>query len=174
MKVERRCETVTETWRPVVDLPGYEVSSCGRVRHGNHQMRCYTHNRGYLVMATTIGKGPDRRTIKRYVHRLVLEAFVGKSRPGEEARHLNSDCRDNRLANLCWGTPAENSADMVKAGRQSMGESRPCAKLNDEAVRSIRLRWHPRASRKALAAEYGVSGSTIYNVTSGRRWCHVQ
>jgi hypothetical protein len=48
-----------------------------------------------------------------FVHKIVLETFVGKCPDGYEARHLNSNCKDNRLENLCWGTKEENTQDRI-------------------------------------------------------------
>jgi hypothetical protein len=51
--------------------------------------------------------------------RIVLEAFVGPAPilpSGQPAlvRHLNDFPWDNRLANLAWGTTAENAKDAVR------------------------------------------------------------
>lgn len=56
----------------------------------------------------------DKKAHPMYVHRLILEAFVGRRPPGMEARHLNGVPTDNRLANLCWGTHSENEADKAR------------------------------------------------------------
>ena len=40
--------------------------------------------------------------VRRRVHVLVLEAFVGAKPPGKVARHLNGDVCDNRIENLAW------------------------------------------------------------------------
>lgn len=47
--------------------------------------------------------------VKRYVHELVLETFVGPRPEGHQVRHHpNPDRRNNKLSNLRWGTPAQN------------------------------------------------------------------
>ena len=56
----------------------------------------------------------DEGRCHEYVHRLVLETFVGPRPDGMEARHLNGDCQDNRVENLIWGTPLENGADKIR------------------------------------------------------------
>lgn len=71
-----------------------------------------TSARGYLV----VDGGKWRKGVAVYVHRLVLEAFVGPKPEGAVTRHLNGDPTDNRLANLAYGTPAENGADMRRHG----------------------------------------------------------
>jgi len=45
------------------------------------------------------------------VHRLVLETFLGTCPEGWESRHLNGNPLDNRIDNLAWGTPQQNSND---------------------------------------------------------------
>lgn len=52
----------------------------------------------------------------RQVHQLVMLAFVGPCPPGMEVRHLDSNPRNNVLANLAYGTRAENARDRVLNG----------------------------------------------------------
>lgn len=65
-------------------------------------------NLPYIQAALYDGKG---NVCMRYVHNLMLEAYVGPRPAAHEARHLNSDSLDNALTNLAWGTRAENAAD---------------------------------------------------------------
>jgi HNH endonuclease len=51
------------------------------------------------------------RTISVYVHKLVLEAFVGPAPEGMLCRHENDVKSDNNLKNLSWGTPLDNAYD---------------------------------------------------------------
>lgn len=74
-------------------------------------------------------KGVTRRF---YVHRLVLEAFVGPASEGTECRHLNGNPADNRLENLIWGSRSENIRD-----RQSHG-----VKLNQNQGKTHCIRGH--------------------------------
>jgi hypothetical protein len=55
----------------------------------------------------------DNQYVRRDVHRLILETFVGPRPPGKQCRHLNGDSLDNRLENLAWGTFHENFADRL-------------------------------------------------------------
>jgi hypothetical protein len=54
------------------------------------------------------------------VHKLVMEAFVGPCPPGKQCLHRDGNGLNNRLENLRWGTPEENTQDMIKHGRQYM------------------------------------------------------
>lgn len=72
---------------------------------------------------------------------------------------------------LSAGTPAENSQDMVKKGRQAKGEKNGGGvKLNETLVRQIRS--DPR-TLQAIADDYGVSKKLILNVKKKRNWRHV-
>lgn len=74
---------------------------------------------GYL--SVNLGAG-----VRRSVHTLVLEAFVGPRPEGAVCRHLNGNPKDNRLANLAWGTPGENRRDTVKHGNDPRASKTHC------------------------------------------------
>jgi hypothetical protein len=126
---------MAEQWKPVVGYEStYVVSDAGRVKRIESVVwNCKGY---YLTRKERVLKpGNDKdgyqliglcqngvRTTKK-VHRLVLEAFVGPAPEGALTRHLNGDCRDNRLENLAWGTAAENAADMETHGTRRRGEA---------------------------------------------------
>lgn len=115
----------TEDWKPCAGFAYYEVSSHGRVRS-----RAPRKHRGklvhpseprlkkpstgasgrYLYVSLADGSG---KTVRKNIHSLVLESFVGPAPQSAVARHLNGNHVDNRLSNLTWGTQAENAADRV-------------------------------------------------------------
>jgi hypothetical protein len=74
-----------------------------------------TDSDGYQVVTLYLnGTRPSRK-----VHTLVLEAFVGPRPDGMVTRHLDGDPSNNRLSNIAYGTPRENSLDRVRHGRGS-------------------------------------------------------
>lgn len=108
-----------ETWRPVVGHEGiYEVSDHGRVKrvapgqgtHPGRMLNPKVDDKGYYQV------GIGGRTMR--VHRLVLAAFVGPS--PMLGRHLDGNPKNNRLDNLRYGTPLENSADRIIHGRHRL------------------------------------------------------
>lgn len=74
-----------------------------------------TQGRSYLQVRLSYGCEAKSRIFR--VHRLVLEAFVGPCPDGMETRHRDGDPTNNRLSNLCWGTPAENAEDKKSQGK---------------------------------------------------------
>jgi hypothetical protein len=110
-----------ETWLPIPGYEGrYDVSDEGRVRswltnRGRDVPRILAqavHPDGYYQVA--LHKDGKQRTVK--VHKLVMLAFVGPLPPGMETRHMDGDSRNNRRANLRYGTPTENAGDRVRHG----------------------------------------------------------
>jgi HNH endonuclease/NUMOD4 motif len=147
----------SEKWRPVVGFDGYDVSNMGRVQSrrftaGEFAPRVLTPSSlpsGYLRVFLRGG----RRRVPCYVHRLVLEAFVGPP-PCESAdgTHQNDNPSDNRLANLAWETKPKNRGV-----------------LSVEAVANIRQRVAAGERQVALAREYGVTKASICLIVNGKR-----
>lgn len=116
-----------EVWKDVLGYEGfYQASNMGRVKSLPRTVRM-VDGRKYTVR----GKVLKDRSICEYrvvclskggreflglVHRLVLLAFRGAPKEGQECRHLNGDRTDNRLKNLMWGTPLEQARDRERHG----------------------------------------------------------
>ena len=112
-----------ETWKPVVGFEGaYDVSDMGRIRsldrvildrNGIEKpikgriLSPSKDSRGYRYVR--MNSTPSIRDARKNyrVHRVVMEAFVGPS--SLEVDHINFDKEDNRLTNLQYVTPRENS-----------------------------------------------------------------
>lgn len=122
-----------ERWLPVVGHEGfYEVSDLGRVRSVDRQVlrdgpqykepHWVTYRSRVLALSRQkhgyIGVllWKDNRYKNLRVHRLVLRAFIGPCPAGKESLHGNGQRDDNRLANLRYGTSAENHQDRVRHG----------------------------------------------------------
>lgn len=115
----------TEQWRPVVGFEGlYEVSDHGSVRGVDRVdsqgrvwrgrvLRQKVHSGGYLC----VNLWRNGRGTMRYVHRLVLESFVGPAPDAQShACHGDGDQHNNKVANLRWGTASDNARDRVRHG----------------------------------------------------------
>lgn len=82
-------------------------------------------------------------------------------------------------AHLFLDTLGGNTRDMWAKGRSrarpSSGEKNGLSKLTEQAVREIRSRYVPGNVRLIdLAAEYGVTFSSIANVVTRKTWRHVE
>jgi len=176
---------VTVHYREVEAYPGYWVGSDGSIWSCRRRWRGLVpdaprvllkqhDNNGYRTVGLFTA-GRIHRSV--YVHRLVLEAFVGPCPEGMECRHLNGVRSDNRIENLAWGTHEENLNDReAHHGYRYVrrGSGHPNARLNDAQVRAIRACYRPgTVTQEQLAAEHGVSPRTIRLILSGRTWRHL-
>lgn len=123
---------------------------------------------GYLRMWMRIG----RFRSEVCAHRVVAIAFLGEP-PGDavEVNHKNGDKSDNRLENLEWTTPLQNTRHahalgLCEAGRRR-GELNGRAKLTAEAVSAIRARRGGGEPLATIAKEYGVSSVMISRICRG-------
>lgn len=177
-----------EQWKPVVGFEGaYEVSDLGRVRSLDRWIR-HVSRRGNTNLARRPGQImqifrstngyatlPLRLNGKRknkYVHHLVLEAFVGPKPVNMEALHLNHDRADARLENLRWGTKRENEDAKIAAGRSRSGTEHGVAKLTDDDVTAIRSA-RGAVMQKHLAEQYGCSKGNISAIQLRKSWRHL-
>lgn len=99
-----------EVFRIVERDDHYEVSNLGRVysHHSKRLIKPWPDTQGYLQVY--LGR---RRPIA--VHRLVMEAFVGKD--DRHVNHKNSIKTDNRIENLEYVTHTENLRHASRKGR---------------------------------------------------------
>lgn len=109
--------------REIVGHPGYLVGDDGsvwsaKIKGGNDRsagrrgaprlLATHANTRGYLLVNLDV----DGRNKSRFVHQLVLEAFVGPKPEGLEGCHYpDHDKNNNRVENLRWDTHAENIRD---------------------------------------------------------------
>lgn len=96
-----------------VDIAGwegyYQISNLGRVRSVRYDcimMKLQLHSQGYLQVHLKRGAGTR---IKRFVHRLVAEAFLPNPRELPMVDHNDTNRSNNALSNLMWATYSENN-----------------------------------------------------------------
>lgn len=175
-----------ECWLPVVGFEGlYEVSDLGRVRSCDREVTVtmpygvtVRHYPGQLLDGYMRADGYPEVTLcrqgkrhKRMVHLLVLAAHAGPCPPDQEARHGPAGKADPSLANLCYGTRAQNvGPDRVRDGQSNRGERQGAHKLTEQQVLEIRRRRAAGEELLPLADEYGVSIQTVSNVSLGHGW----
>lgn len=144
-----------------------EIWSTKRMRGmGMWKMKQSLNSNGYPTTRLEIDGEPKRLTI----HGLVAGAFFGALPYGMLVRHLNGDRTDNRLENLSWGTPKDNTDDRENHGRTAKGTSHGKAILSEAEVRSIRQLLEQNVELPAIALQFGISAYTVQDIKIGRTW----
>lgn len=113
-----------EEWRSVPAFPGYQISSWGSVfsQKTGRELSAAPNKGGYRQ----VNLRRDGEGHRRYVHQLVATTFVGPRPDGAEVRHLDGDRSNNTVANLVYGTTAENAQDRVRHGRDQNARKTHC------------------------------------------------
>ena len=106
-------------------------------------------------------------------HRVAWELANGRKLVTEE--HLLHACDNPPCVNpshLSIGTQADNTADMVRKGRQCRGSSRSKS-LTDADVVAIRELAAAGEMYAAIAARFSISPGSVSMIAAGERWTHV-
>lgn len=172
----------TERWLPVVGWEDiYEVSDRGRVRRcGAHNVGRWPPGRITTGSATRQGYRQASLTFRgelqsALVHRLVLAAFVGPCPDGYEVNHRNGNKADNRLVNLEYRTPPENSQHAVDTGLRvyARGDAHHRTRYPEALVTEWRRRHAAGQDAASIARAYGVDPVRVWEIVTGRRRGHV-
>lgn len=171
--IREKC--LDEVWADVVGYEGkYQVSNMGRVK--SMKRTATDKNRSYhTVLEKVLKPTPDKksghmrvglwkdacRTVV-YVHRLVMEAFVGECPYGLEVCHGDGNPSNNRLDNLRYDTRSENMIDASKLGKT------PTQKLLPSDVIEIRKWLSAGENQYIIAEDYGVCQHQISAIKTGR------
>lgn len=177
-------------WR---DVPGYEglyaVSDSGQVKSLERFIHQATRWGGMVsrrwpekLLAQTPDNGPyaygrlqvklskDGKAKTHLVHRLVAAAFLGPCPDGCEVAHNDGDVSNNRVENLRYATPRENTHDKFMHGTVLRGSQIGNSKLTEEqaiAIKSANGRYQEIADR------FGIAIAQVSRIKSGKRWGHL-
>ena len=185
-----------ENWKAIPAWEGwYEVSDCGRVRSVDRKVVARHPSgpsiprlfKGRVLRAAVSGNGypmvsltrPGAKRECRYVHALVLEAFIGPCPQGLEVCHNDGKKPNNKLDNLRYDTRKANSDDTAKHGnrRAPRGEDSHSSRLttddvlwirdNEEAIRTGVI------SMRSIGKKFGVTHSAVSSVLNKKTWRHI-
>jgi len=121
-------------------------------------------NKGYCRVGLSI----DGKLVTKKVHRLIAIAFIPNPENKPQVNHINGIKTDNRVENLEWVTPKENTRHAIN--------NKMCGyiKLDEQKVLEIRnLYKDGNYTHKQLALKYGVIRQTIGDIINKKRWKHI-
>lgn len=181
-----------EFWQDVTGYEGlYQVSNLGRVysleRKKTRQRgsivevmtfkpfmkKQQTKTDGYLTTGLTDQTG-KKKTVS--VHRLVALMFIENPENKPEVNHKNGNKTDNKVNNLEWNTPTENSQHAYDTGlkKGAKGETNNKSVLTETDVLEIRKLYKLGGETQlTLCNKFKVSKSTIKHILKRRTWKHI-
>jgi hypothetical protein len=165
-----------ETWKPVPGFDGYyEVSDLGRIRSVDRVIQRNngtTQRRNGKVLRPGLTRGyPHLNLCKngelypRYVHTLVLQAFVGECPENMECLHKDGNPKNARLENLRWGTSSENSRDIIAHGNNHNLNKTHCPRGHLLVEPNLIKHQLKRGGRVCLACNRGGCYARYHGIT---------
>lgn len=174
-----------ERWKDLVGYEGlYQISDHWRIKSYARYKGCIwfdemilnIHDNGHGYMYIDLYK--DKKKKKKYVHRLVAQAFLDSFDEDLVINHIDFDSKNNHYLNLECVTQKQNVRYSIKAGRYDnvipmRGSQIGSSKLSEEKVVIIRDRFSKGENPKVIADDYNVHWSTIYKIVNREQWKHV-
>ena len=178
---------MNNVWR---DIPGYEglyqASNDGHVKalerkSWNGKVICIRSERlltpqkvagGYYQICIT----PNNKQIRKYLHRLIAEAWISNPDNKPFINHKDGNKSNNSISNLEWCTRSENVKHAFATGLMcNKGEKSPVSKLKEEDVLSIRIRYYIGESTYRIfkSNDYPISYTNIKDIIAKRTWAHI-
>lgn len=177
-----------EEWAIIPDTDKlYEASNFGGIRRvlgevdfgsrkrkiGGTILKPKTKNNGYKEVNIFV----DKKGRSRYVHRLVVAAFMGRIPSGLCVNHKDGDKANNNLNNLEIVTHSQNMIhafeNKLKIPHRMQGDAHPNSKLTTEIVRSARNDYDKGMESRDVAIKYNTNISTMRKVLYRTTWTHI-
>jgi NUMOD4 motif len=161
----------------------YAISNYGRLVKFRNEITDGTLLKGSLQEGYPIWRSKINGKYQHaLLHRLVAKYFLPKPQKNETVViHSNYIKKDNHFYNLQWATIKEASvhaqgSPAVKKAKKLMRENGNMgnAKLNNAAVKNIKLLLEQHKTLKEIAAQYKVSDMQIYRIKTGENWSHIK
>ena len=177
---------MSEVWKKSNLAPGYEVSNLGNIRMSSRtvvnrgrrffkkakSLKLYESKDLYQFTVvfpsgkkTVSGKAVSK---KYFVHRMVMDAFVGPCPENMTVDHIDRNRKNNELKNLRYATKEEQ--DKNRDLSAISGENSKFSKLNWDKVDDIRQKARSGVSKKDLSRLFDVSVETISKIINKKSW----
>jgi len=155
-----------EQWKVIEGYENYSISSFARIKNNRtgNVLKTVRHKSGYEVINIKPNGRGKGKTLK--IHREVAKAFIENPEGKIQVNHINAIRWDNRLENLEWVTPQENSLHRHETGTMHIFNLK-AQKLNADQVSYIKENFVSGCKingTMALARKFNVTHNLIYRI----------
>ena len=168
-------DVIDECWKSIPGFDDYEVSDHGRIKSyvGKTPIKRISNcgrifpisvsSHGYAI--THLNR--DGKSYFKYVHRLVLEAFVGTLIDSNTCHHKDGNKLNNHLSNLQW---TNQSVNIKAAYDQKMRIPNGPKKLKDGEIWLLKRLLNANIRNRIIRKMFDLDSATVSHVKAGRRW----
>lgn len=153
-----------EVFKEIKDFESYKISNLGRVINKDGvELKHRTHvSRGYEQV--TLWDGFKHH--KKYIHRLIAEAFLPNPNNYRTVNHINGIKCDNRLNNLEWCNDEKQQREAFRLGlRKKVGRY-----LSDELIFQIyEMYFAEDIKPKKISEKLELPFGTVRKICYGER-----
>jgi hypothetical protein len=158
---------IDSDFKEVENQPGYYISRSGKL-YSNYAKKFlggYVGENGYLYYTF-------KDHSREYAHRLVAKAFIPNPDNKPEVNHKDYDRLNDNEDNLEWSTTSENlkHAHSSPSRKKIKSYRHANTKLSDADIIRIFVEDGPLIT---IAAKYGTSPRTVFNIKKGVRHSRV-
>jgi hypothetical protein len=169
LEIQAKFDELIEIWKPINNFINYEVSNLGNVKNTltNKLLKPLPSgsNKMYLSVCLYKNKKPNLF----YVHRLVLENFIEKCPENLQCAHLDGNSKNNKLENLKWVTPLENTRHKYIHKTIKYREFHANHKLKNKDITRIINLFISGESTKNISKKYGVDPTSINHLFTTKK-----
>lgn len=157
----------------------FVISNIGRLKNiktGTIYKQSINPDTGYKQVCVSLGSRSNKKLFK--IHRCVAESFIDNSENKPFINHKDGNKINNKVDNLEWTTPKENTEHAIRTGLMEIkrGSSNQLAKLTDEQVKYIRENYIPRDKEfgcNALCKRFNIGRTTFSEVVHYKTYTNV-
>lgn len=150
---------------------GYKVYEDGTIisPHSGNALKQCLNSRGYYQVSKDVGYNSCG------VHRIVIEAFIGKIPEGLCVNHKDGNKLNNHISNLEICTLSENTIHAIEHGllKPKKGEEVSWTDLNNRDVLTIYNLCKKGLSNKEIGSIYKLHDRYVSLIRHGKRWSHL-
>lgn len=170
-------------WKPVYldSYPtSYMVSELGNVINTKHKKNIAYSDIQELAQLKTPGGYRqvcicvNGKVHRKYVHRLVAEAFIPNPNNLPEVNHKSGDKTKNSVDDLEWCTSSENKIHAYQTGLQKVGEKNSHSIYTELAIHRVcALIEENKLSPREISNVTGVNPTVILDIRNKGSWVHI-